>query len=73
MVLKGQVSKGKFILSVVDWEKSLRGNFTTQFNKAILCFTRSLEYLYTTRIQLSGKNNVLIKFSQLTEGGEKKA
>lgn len=44
----------------------------TQFNKAILCFTRSLEYLYTTRIQLSGKNNVLIKFSQLDRGGGKK-
>lgn len=25
---KGQVSKGKFLLSVVDWEKPLRGNFT---------------------------------------------
>lgn len=46
-------------------------DMNTQFNKAVLCFTMSLEYLYTTRIQLSGKNNVLIKFLS-TDRGEKK-
>lgn len=39
----------------------------TQFIKIIVCFTVSLEYLYTASVQLGGKNKVLRAFSQLIE------